>query len=393
MPANFLVVVVDGLRASALGAYGNTTFSTPALDQFAAESQLFDWCHATSPDLHEIYRAFWHPSPSTGRKAGTSPVPSLPQQFANHNYATTLITDDPQLKTFAASTDFHEIVQVANSLETIASSRRADDPFETGLARLFTAMAHAVESGNSNHKPHLIWTHSRGMYGAWDAPLAFQHSLLDDDDPPPVVSLTPPDFIVDQAEEPDAPFRFACAYAAQVMVLDTCWENLFDSIAAATGNQWLIMLIGARGFSLGEHGRIGGVDSRLYAEQLHVPWLIRMPGNVTRLARSQSLASHQDQTNSLLDWLNHGPSAAASIASVVPRDAIISTSSTARAIRTSAWCLREDFEPKYEAATAGDAISRPQLFVRPDDRWEANDVAKLCPEVVEELRAQFATDN
>ena len=51
MPANILVVVVDGLRASALGAYGNTTFSTPSLDQFAAESLLFDWCYAGSPEL------------------------------------------------------------------------------------------------------------------------------------------------------------------------------------------------------------------------------------------------------------------------------------------------------------------------------------------------------
>jgi hypothetical protein len=32
-----------------------------------------------------------------------------------------------------------------------------------------------------------------------------------------------------------------------------------------------------------------------------------------------------------------------------------------------------------------------ELFVRPDDRWEANDVAKLCPDVVEELRNQFGS--
>jgi hypothetical protein len=25
--------------------------------------------------------------------------------------------------------------------------------------------------------------------------------------------------------------------------------------------------------------------------------------------------------------------------------------------------------------------------VRPDDRWEANDVFKLCPEIIEELRS------
>jgi hypothetical protein len=27
------------------------------------------------------------------------------------------------------------------------------------------------------------------------------------------------------------------------------------------------------------------------------------------------------------------------------------------------------------------------LYVRPDDRWEANDVAKLCPDTLESLHA------
>ena len=40
-----------------------------------------------------------------------------------------------------------------------------------------------------------------------------------------------------------------------------------------------------------------------------------------------------------------------------------------RAIRTPAWFLRAGIPP--------------QLFAKPDDRWEVNDVASLCPEVCE----------
>ena len=43
----------------ASGAYGNTSFPTPALDHFAAESFLLDWCYAASADLAEIYRTLW----------------------------------------------------------------------------------------------------------------------------------------------------------------------------------------------------------------------------------------------------------------------------------------------------------------------------------------------
>ena len=56
---SILVVAVDGLRAAALGAYGNTAFGTPALDQLAAESFLFDSCLAPAAELAPIYRALW----------------------------------------------------------------------------------------------------------------------------------------------------------------------------------------------------------------------------------------------------------------------------------------------------------------------------------------------
>jgi len=46
-----------------------------------------------------------------------------------------------------------------------------------------------------------------------------------------------------------------------------------------------------------------------------------------------------------------------------------------RAIRTADWCLRAD-------TSSEDA---PELYVRPDDRWETNNVAKLLPEVVKSL--------
>src|SRR3954451_20061640 len=90
MPANVLVIVVDGLRASALGAYGNTSFATPVLDQLAAESLLLDWCFAPSPDLPDTYSALWHSTCS----AQSRPMVSLPRVFADAGYGTTLVTDD-----------------------------------------------------------------------------------------------------------------------------------------------------------------------------------------------------------------------------------------------------------------------------------------------------------
>jgi hypothetical protein len=47
-----------------------------------------------------------------------------------------------------------------------------------------------------------------------------------------------------------------------------------------------------------------------------------------------------------------------------------------RAIRTPAWFLR--------------AGGQPELFAKPDDRWEVNNVASLCAEVVECLSDALA---
>lgn len=397
MPVNVLVIVVDGLRASALGAYGNTTYPTPALDRLAAESLLLDWCFAPSPDLPDIYRALWQPEGCAQSPSTTS----LARIFVDAGYATTLVTDDNSLNAYSAASDFDEIVQVANSLDAGSASERANDASKTDLSRLFSATTDQV-SEVRHDKPRLVWLHARGMYGPWDAPPALQQSLLDEDDASLSKSIAPPDTITNSADDPDTAFRYACAYAAQVMVLDECFGNLLDAIDATDGNEWLIALLGARGFPLGEHGRIGGVDLRTHAEQLHVPWLVRFPDKLGHLARVDVLTSHSDLLPTLVESIDpdRGINRSAFLgASILPfasfaqttwRGATISSSANARSIRTASWCLREAVANASSDAASAEATSTAELYVRPDDRWEANDVAKLCPEVVEELRVKLS---
>jgi len=378
MPAhNILVAVVDGLRASALGAYGNTTFPTPALDHFAADSLLLDWCYATSIDLTEIYRDLWRSAEN-----------SLPRHLKSLGYATTLLTDDQNLPTFPAAADFDDCTRLDEVRYEPAHARRAIEAAHTALAHLFEIAADRIASTAAD-APRFVWLHSRGMYGPWDAPLDLQRSLRDEGDPPPIEAVTPPDLVISAADDPDAVFRFATAYAAQAMVLDDCWRALMEAIDGVGGAaRWLVTLVGARGFSLGEHDRVGGVDPRLYAEQLHVPWLIRFPDALGRLARSQQLTTHIDLA-ALLDDANAGSDIRAlpTAPQSAWRDALIAASPAGhRAIRTTEWCLRSKTPiGEFTMDAAETSSSDVELFVRPDDRWEANNVAKLCPEVVESL--------
>jgi arylsulfatase A-like enzyme len=274
------------------------------------------------------------------------------------------------------------------------------------LAHLFATAEEALverSAENADDKPRLVWLHARGMYGPWDAPLELQESLRDENDPAPFESTLVPDTVV--GDDPDAVFRYSSAYAAQIMVLDDCWSGLLETLRAASERNegWLVMLLGARGFPLGEHGQIGGVDSRLYAEQLHVPMLIQFPDQRGWLARSDALASPLDLLPTLVDFLAIGVALDAQAAdglSLLPlvasadaprRDALIAWSPAGqRAIRTADWCLRQDLATDRgstfaESRSPHGAADSHELFVRPDDRWEANDVAKLRPEMADEL--------
>jgi arylsulfatase A-like enzyme len=365
MPAeNILVIAVDGLRAAALGAYGNTSYSTPALDQLAAESLLFDWCYADAVDLPAIYRSLWQAEEP------------LAKSLAEVGYATTLVTDEPAILALDSAADFHDCVQLP-PFEAV----RAQDVSQTALAQLFAAASEQIEA--SYNCPRLIWIHARGMYGPWDAPLELQEDLLarEEGDPPPADAIDPPDLRLDAASDPDTAFRWSCAYAAQVMALDACIEGLCRTLDNAARGDWLVVLAGVRGFPLGEHGRVGGVDGRLYVEQLHVPMLWRMPDGNGRLARSGKLASPADLSPSLLAYVRgefRPPE----------RDAAFAAGPAAeRSIRTADWSLR--CEPtSIEDLSGGDF--RGELFVRPDDRWEANDVAALCRDVAERLLARLS---
>jgi arylsulfatase A-like enzyme len=393
---NILVASIDGLRASSLGAYGNTAFATPSLDEFAAGSFLLDACFAPAMDLHGVYRALWQSLHPLRPMTSGMHVEDLPQYLASRGYVTSLITDDSELPAFSTG-EFTEIIGSGADAEHSAPEARVPELTETAMARLFAAACDAVLS-QARSAPRLVWLHSTGMYDQWDAPLELQQSLREEGDPSPIESAMPPDLTMGGADDPDAVFQYSCAYAAQVMVLDKCWKALMaavDSVRSEDG--WIIVLIGARGFPLGEHGRIGGVDPRLYGEQLHVPWLIRFPNGLGRLGRSGALTSHFDLFPTIAAGLEEASSAIlanvdgmdvsplARSARAHWRDALLSASATSRSIRTAGWCLRQDVAPDKREAASTTEHSGGELYVRPDDRWEANDVAKLCTETVETL--------
>jgi hypothetical protein len=60
------------------------------------------------------------------------------------------------------------------------------------------------------------------------------------------------------------------------------------------------------------------------------------------------------------------------------RQLAVATASGQRAVRSPAWLLRE---------SQADGETRRELFAKPDDRWEVNEVSSRCGDVAEQLAA------
>ena len=286
------------------------------------------------------------------------------------------MSDDRTVHEHPLAVDFDEIVAIDPPWQTrVAAAGRYD---QTHLARCFVQIIDYLQSAQG---PLLLWCHLASLGTTWDAPLEFRQRYWEEGDPPPPRSAEVPDCRLGPDPDPDEVLGITHAYAGQVSLLDACLGGLGEFLRdSPLASQTLLGLTSARGFPLGEHGRIGPCDEALYGELLHVPLLMQFPDNRGAAVRSQTLVEPADLWATLLDYWGLGdglqsPSAASLLPSpggevTLHRDRLCAGGHAAeRAIRTPAWHLRR--------------TAVPELFAKPDDYWEANNVAPRCREVVE----------
>ncbi len=85
-----VVIVVEGLGASMVGAYGSATFSTPAINRLAANGLLLDQCFLDSFSLEEQLQSLWTARHANGAKESGW---NFWRALADRNVPAQLITD------------------------------------------------------------------------------------------------------------------------------------------------------------------------------------------------------------------------------------------------------------------------------------------------------------
>ncbi len=393
---NVICLAIDRLRAAYLGAYGNTWISTPNFDRLAAESVLFDRMTIDTPCLEAKYRSLWqgvHAMCPASQLAGRQALPAI---LSAAGWKTAILASDGAVANHPLAEGFNERVRLTSSGKAKAGTlRTASSLEETDAANFFAAAGEYIHSAKS---PFFLWLHTDTLGRIWDAPLEYRQQYTDEDDPTSGDWADVPNRMLPDSFDPDERVAIAHAYAGQVTAIDQLLGVLLDEIeSAGMTESTIVALFSPRGFPLGEHKRIGPCDEALYAELTHVPCVLRLPGGELAARRYQELTQPGDLPATILDlldvrpWAGETNWAAGRGRSVVPlirgaqkkgfdRACAVGPENQ-RSIITPAWSLRVS-EPMANESQPGKA----ELFVKPDDWFEVNEIGDRCPEIVDKLR-------
>ncbi len=381
---NFICLTVDRLHRGFLGPYGNTWIETPGFDHLASESLLLDQALADSAQLSDVCSSLWAGSHVLER-AGARPSPH-PLEILSKHLHLTLLSDDQTLIDLPASKWFAERIlgQLPESAQT------AETIEQTHLAQFFGA---SVDTVMQLPRPFGLWLHTGSLGCLWDAPYELRARYADEEDPDPPAIVRPPQLRLAPDADPDELLGYRHAYAGQVSLLDTLLDAWLDSLREeGLLRDTVLMVLAPRGCSLGEHQLVGepvplpdqpGPPVPPHGELIQVPWLLRVPDGSGRAVRMQSFVQPADLMPTLFDSL--GLAIPAGLRQSLrtrmqegtdARDRVLVQAQGYQAIRTPGWYL-------VQPERAVDGAS--QLYAKPGDVWEQNEVSQRCNHVVELL--------
>jgi arylsulfatase A-like enzyme len=189
-------------------------------------------------------------------------------------------------------------------------------------------------------------------------------------------------------------FRLRRTYAGTVSLVDRWLGELFEAMRRmGRMEDTLVIFTSDQGEPLGEHGFVRRFRPWLYEELIHTPLIIRMPKGQRGGLRHQALVQTVDLLPTIvsalgLPPLDHGetPPHGFDLLPLIRgeqtkvRDyACMGMDVAEFAIRTHLWHLIVPMENDPEE------LRTAELFRKPEDRWDQNNVIDQHPEVAEHL--------
>ena len=300
---------------------------------------------------------------------------------------------------------------------------RLQDERQTGLAQVIIKAEDWLSRQASGSAPYCLWLDIFCPHGPWDLPEFYRDYYASDradqfeihetgDLVPPKPSDTkqirslidvPGGWVGDIISDEEL-IRLRKTYAGAVTMLDTWVGHLLEYLETSQKlSDTVIAFTSDQGEPLGEHGFVRRPVANVHEELAHTPLIIRWPNRSESGQRIGALVQSVDLSSTILNCFGqkipdhwHGKD----LKQLVDKPEtpwreflITGMDNDIHAIRTQHWLLIEhaqvDEEPEDTAEIDkmlyDNDEDKPELFIKPEDRWERHDVSAMYEEVVSEL--------
>lgn len=342
------LLAVHGLTPARLGCYGDEQWPTVHLDRFCQESVVFDQHFADVPSVAGARAALLY---------GRHPFPACPP---------------------AIDADLRALLRAQGIPSFLVTDQ--PDGFSAGWHDVFADVDSALAALADHERGLLILEES--LLPPWSVPDDILATILEEDDESNVDPCLQPaaGFLA-----PDDELEFQSLQLTAAAVIRD-WDERFAMLLAVLLEQsWFddscLIVTAGRGQALGEHGVCGDFRPRLHEELVHLPLLVRLPRGEQGGRRVFHLTQTIDLAPTILalqglpapdSWHGHS---------------LLPLCRGGGALREYACCgLQIGAATEYalrtpdavvivpESAPANDPPRGPMFFVKPDDRWEVNDL-------------------
>jgi arylsulfatase A-like enzyme len=330
-PPSVVLISVDTLRADALGAYGGR-IATPSFDRLAAQGVLFEHAFAPAPATAPSHATLF-----TGQEVQRHGVlrngESLPETattlaevFRERGYQTAAFVSsfvlDPR---FGWSQGFaHFDAALPEGGATLGKQKPypgafwAAQRFEGFDRRATSTTSAAISWLAKTPEPFFLFVHYFDPHAPYVPPSIFADRSA--------AVRFPLDGRSVNGVSPGQLERLVQQYHGEVLYVDDALAALLDAVERRTRDKALVVLTADHGEGLGQHRWLEHATN-LYDEQIHVPLLVRWPGEVPagrRIATPVGLLDVAPTVLALAGIESPAPRDGRSLAAAIRGDAALS---------------------------------------------------------------------
>lgn len=291
---NVILITLDTVRADRMGFLGSKLGLTPQLDALASQGVVFEHAYSQAPITpvsHATILSGTYPQYHGIRNFGDRLPPSIPflpdilhaQGYHTGAFVGSIILDPKN--GFASGFDRGFDVYNAGFHRQKTGERREASMQRRGEVTLGYVLEWV---GQQKGGPFFLWFHLWDAHDPYNPPEPFRSRF------------------------PGAPYNGSIAY------VDSIVGKLFDYLRSqGLYDNTLIAVAADHGESLGDHGELTH-SIFLYDSTIHVPLLLKLPGNRSAGQRVSATASLVDLAPTLIDSLGQTPPPAMQGRSLLP---------------------------------------------------------------------------